>query len=336
MEMSGQLERGGDNFEIEDVVGIDFFSAWPVQSINAFKSTEKRILVKWKGVDMNPRSPGYRKPYPIDRIPLSDCNVATKKAASKYEQGWELSDTTQVLGHEVHRSGRYTWYYIKWTQGDGTVVQKWVPKRCLRHPISKNGLVGPYEKKLEEAKKEAAEARSVQLAQERAAKRAERKRDAEELQRAGAGAPLEQQLAAAGVGIPSATSAAAVNMQPLQGELARWMPAQAIAAQGEREAITAATRERHALAGHAQPAVGVLQQQHTEAGETAFDTRGAVSSNSRLKKRRRSKSREVMETSGTRISGMGTFMTLPGRSAAQQAAGKGETGDGLVDTDEED
>ena len=43
--------------------------------------------------------------------------------------------------------------HIKWTQGDGTVVQKWVPKRCLRHPISKNGLVGPYEKKLEEAKK---------------------------------------------------------------------------------------------------------------------------------------------------------------------------------------
>ena len=335
MEMSGQLERGGDNFEIEDVVGIDFFSAWPVQSINAFKSTEKRILVKWKGVDMNPRSPGYLQPYPIDRIPLSDCNVATKKAASNYEKGWELSDTTQVLGHEVHRSGRYTWYYIKWTQGDGTVVQKWVPKRCLRHPISKNGLVGPYEKKLEEAKKEAAEARSVQLAQERAAKRAERKRGAEELQRAGAGAPLEQQLAAAGVSIPSATSAAAVNMQPLQGELARRMPAQAIAAHGERAAITAATRERHALAGHVQPAVGVLQQQHTEAGETAFDTRGAVSSNSRLKKRRRSKSRGVMETSGTRISGMGTFMTLPGRFAAQQAAGKGETGDGLVDTDED-
>ena len=333
MEMSGQLERGGDNFEIEDVVGIDFFSAWPVQSINAFKSTEKRILVKWKGVDMNPRSPGYLQPYPIDRIPLSDCNVATKKAASNYEKGWELSDTTQVLGHEVHRSGRYTWYDIKWTQGDGTVVQKWVPKRCLRHPISKNGLVGPYERKLE---KEAAEARSVQLAQERAAKRAERKRAAEELQRTGAGVPLEQQLVAAGVSIPSATSAAAVNMQPLQGELARRMPAQAIAAQGERAAITAATRERHALAGHAQPAVGVLQQQHTEAGETALDTRGAVSSNSRLKKRRRSKSREVMETNGTRISGMGTFMTLPGRVAAQQAAGKGETGDGLVDTDEED
>ena len=336
MEMSGQLERGGDNFEIEDVVGIDFFSAWPEQSIRAFEDTEQRILVKWKGVDMDPRSPGYREPYPIDRIPLSDCNVATKKAASNYEKGWELSDTTQVLGHEVHRSGRYTWYDIKWTQGDGTVVQKWVPKRCLRHPISKNGLVGPYEMKLEEAKKEAAEARRVQLAQERAAKRAKRKRDAEELQRAGAGAPLEQQLAAAGVSIPSATSAAAVNMQPLQGELARRMPAQAIAAQGERAAITAANREQHALAGHAQPAVGVLQQQHTEAGETALDTRGAVSSNSRLKKRRRSKSREVMETSGTRISGMGTFMTLPGRVAAQQAAGKGETGDGLVDTDEED
>ena len=333
MEMSGQLERGGDNFEIEDVVGMDFFSPEREMSMRAYEGMEKRILVKWKGVDMNPRSPGYRGPYPIDRIPLSDCNAATKKAASKYEQGWELSDTTQVLGHEVHRSGRHTWYYIKWTQGDGTVVQKWVPKRCLRHPISKNGLVGPYEKKLEEAKKEAAEARS---AQERAAKRAERKRDAEELQRAGAGAPLEQQLAAAGVSIPSATSAAAVNMQPLQGELARLMPAQAIAAQGERAAIRAATRERHALAGHAQPAVGVLQQQHTEAGETTFDTRGAVSSNSRLKKKRRSKSREVMETSGTRISGMGTFMTLPGRSAAQQAAGKGETGDGLVDTDEED
>ena len=333
MEMSGQLERGGDNFEIEDVVGIDFFSPERVMSMRAFEGMEKRILVKWKGVDMNLRSPGYMKPYPIDRIPLSDCNAATKKAASKYEQGWELSDTTQVLGHEVHRSGRHTWYDIKWTQGDGTVVRKWVPKRCLRHPISKNGLVGPYERKLE---KEAAEARSVQLAQERAAKRAERKRDAEELQRAGAGVPLEQQLAAAGVSISSAASAAAVNLQPLQGELARWMPAQAIAAQGERAAITAATRERHASAGHAQPAVGVLQQQHTEAGETAFDTRWAVSSNSRLKKKRRSKSREVMETSGPRIFGMGTSMTLPGRFAARQAAGKGETGDGLVDTDEDD